>query len=132
MNRITFGKSIGALGKSMFLWVLAALSSCAAAIHVVSGTVVAAATYFTAWATRMQHKLISFFTRYGASIGESGATPSVRETHEHFVAQLSDAELETEQQGDSAETSSPWTPDPESKSDETSGLFGTTPPRGQA
>ena len=139
MNRPTFGTSMRTLLGSCVLWILAALSSCAASLHAVSAAIVVAGTYFTAWATRRQHELVSFFARYGASIDASGATPNVMETRDSFVAQeqaeLSQSELELEQQGDAAVTSSTWSEAPAAepaKTDESSGMFGTTPPRGQA
>ena len=147
MTRSTDRKTAHGPVKSLLLWLIAALSSLAALFHAACAMVVVLATYFTAWATRMQHRLVTFFARYGAAAGDAGACDSA-----HGAREVSDAELELAQRSDSEQTACAWPAqapaeqpqighadagaygagDDAEHGTDRPGVFGTRPPRGSA
>lgn len=107
--------------RSWWMSLLAFVTWSAAAFHAISSASIVVASYFTAWITRMQHRLLLFFRSYGGQVledDEDASTPT-------------DAEIEHEQ-GRTAQPLAPndsWNDPPSTR---TTNLFGGKPPVGKA
>lgn len=104
------------LFRSFWMSILAAVTWAAAGFHTASSTCIVAASYFTAWVTRQEHRLLLFFAQYGGQVLEEDAKKDVP-----TEAQI-DAQQEQSSRGESG-----W-----DKDERVTNLFGGKPPTGQA
>lgn len=107
-----------AVFRSWWMTILAAVTWSAAGFHAVSSASIVVASYFTAWITRMQHRLLLFFRSYGGQVLEDN---EAREAP-------TDAEIEQAQERSTPSSmTNDWNDRPK-----TTGLFGGKPPVGKA
>lgn len=101
---------------------LALVTWAATALQTASATSIVTAGYFSAWVSRMQHRLLLFFARYGNEVilDHADKNPARGASDENAVQAAQEAEL-TEQ--------GRWDPEPE---DAPKSLFGGRTPKGQA
>src|SRR6478609_9101523 len=72
-ERHSANRTAKAVFRSWWMSILAVVTWSAAAFHAVSSASIVVASYFTAWVTRMQHRLLLFFSAYGGQVLEDDA-----------------------------------------------------------
>lgn len=72
-ERHTAKRTAKAVFRSWWMSILATVTWSAAAFHAASSASIVVASYFTAWVTRMQHRLLLVFRTYGGQVLEDDA-----------------------------------------------------------
>lgn len=132
----TPGRAAKQAAHSTGVGILAAVTWAAAAFHAASTACIVAASYFTAWISRMQYRLLNVFAEYGAAItthdgevpGDEAAGGAATNAPAAPTTEIEDAEFQ-EVRGSS------YAEDARRDEDEKNGprtIFGGRPPKGQA
>lgn len=105
---------------------LAVVTWSAAAFHAASSAGIVTASYFTAWISRNQHRLLLFFARYGGAVIDADTPENVAQVDATSQPGTDGWDAPAVQNETPPTTSTP------TGTEQAPNMFGGRPPKGQA